>query len=420
MPYILGVVEGLLIKLLSFTMLKLLHVVSTMDPKLGGVSQAIRSMICGLENEGGVANEVVAVDAVDSPFISEDSFSMHAMGAPKGPLAFHEGLCDWLRKNLGRFDVVIAHGIWQYHSYAVSRALRDQRRAGASGILPRFYVMPHGMMDPYFQCSRSRRFKALRNTLYWKAVESRAVTTADGMLFTCEDEMILARRPFRPYAPKRECVIGLGVEDPPSFSREMEEAFRAKCPDLGEQPYLLFLSRIDPKKGVDLLIRAYAMLLRKSSGNNTPQLVIAGPLDSPYGAAMGRLASELIPGGGQVHFPGILSGDAKFGAFYGCEAFVLPSHQENFGIAVVEALACAKAVLISNKVNIWREIVEGGGGIATEDDEAGVECLLNAWMKMSHTEKQAMGMNARRVFIASFTTRRASKRLLAAVQENAI
>jgi hypothetical protein len=72
----------------------------------------------------------------------------------------------------------------------------------------------------------------------------------------------------------------------------------------------------------------------------------------------------------------MLSGAAKWGALYGCEAFVLPSHQENFGIAVVEALACGKPVLISDQVNIWREIVEDGAGLVEGDAEEGVEKLL--------------------------------------------
>jgi glycosyltransferase involved in cell wall biosynthesis len=77
----------------------------------------------------------------------------------------------------------------------------------------------------------------------------------------------------------------------------------------------------------------------------------------------------------------MLEGDAKWGAFYGCEAFVLPSHQENFGISVVEALACDKPVLISSKVNIWREISEDNAGIVEEDTLEGVRRLLRLYLK---------------------------------------
>jgi len=84
--------------------------------------------------------------------------------------------------------------------------------------------------------------------------------------------------------------------------------------------------------------------------------------------------------GGEIHAVDMLQGDAKWGALYGCEAFVLPSHQENFGIAVVEALACGKLVLISDQVNIGREIVEDGAGLVEGDTEEGVEKLLRQFL----------------------------------------
>jgi hypothetical protein len=125
-----------------------------------------------------------------------------------------------------------------------------------------------------------------------------------------------------------------------------------------------------------------------------PDLVIAGPgWDSGYGPEVRALIDETnrsiaitehrilnTENFARVHPVDMLAGDSKWGALYGCEAFVLPSHQENFGIAVVEALACGKPVLISDQVNIWREIVEDGAGIAEADTEEGVEKLLRRFL----------------------------------------
>ena len=77
----------------------------------------------------------------------------------------------------------------------------------------------------------------------------------------------------------------------------------------------------------------------------------------------------------------MLQGDAKWGAFYAAEVFALPSHQENFGVAVAEALACGTPVLISNKVNIWQEIAEDGVGLVEEDDLEGTTRLLERWRR---------------------------------------
>jgi len=103
-----------------------------------------------------------------------------------------------------------------------------------------------------------------------------------------------------------------------------------------------------------------------------------------------------------VYFPGMLTGAAKWGAFYGCEAFVLPSHQENFGIAVVEALTCNKPVLISNQVNIWREIHDGGAAVVADDTNDGTYSMLYNWSRLSSEDKEKMGNHARNCYERHF------------------
>ena len=128
---------------------------------------------------------------------------------------------------------------------------------------------------------------------------------------------------------------------------------------------------------MDLLVRAYLQILETEKLKpDLTALVIAGPgWDSEYGLKIRRM----IAGQSSIHAVGMLEGDAKWGALHRCSAFVLPSHQENFGIAVAEALACNKPVLISNKVNIWREITQDGAGSMAEDDLGGTIQLLRAF-----------------------------------------
>ena len=118
-----------------------------------------------------------------------------------------------------------------------------------------------------------------------------------------------------------------------------------------------------------------------------------------------------------ITFTGMLSGNLKWGAFSAADAFVLPSHQENFGIAVVEALACGVPVLISNKVNIWREIVNDGAGLADEDDLAGVTRLLNRWIDLPAAERDTMRTNARNCFVRHFEINRATDSLLRVLEK---
>jgi glycosyltransferase involved in cell wall biosynthesis len=335
------------------------------------------------------------------------------------------------------------------------------------------------MLDPWFQRHPSRRLKAWRNWFYWKVIEKHVVNGVNGLLFTCEQELLLARETFPGYRPKREINVGYGVVEPPARTPEMDAAFRATTPELNGRPYLLFISRIHPKKGVDLLLKAYASVLRNGTierplpetgtadsgpssrfmlsrralapvaacGEATkpglapngslneqsqtgrgepngmgelrrevPDLVVAGPIDSEYARRMISMAKELGLSD-RVHFPGMLSGDAKWGAFYGCEAFVLPSHQENFGIAVAEALACSKPVLISNQVNIWREIESSGAGIVADDTEQGTYQLLERWGALSSLEKVSLGSRAYQCYRTHFDIVQSTNRMANALME---
>jgi len=382
--------------------MRLLRVIASMDPASGGPCQGIRNLVPELERLG-VANEVVCLDDPASDFLVHDRFPIHALGPSKSRWCYHARLIPWLIENLPRFDAVIVHGLWLFPSHAVRKAAR-----GLRGPVPRICVMPHGMLDPYFQRERSRRAKALRNWIYWKLIESKVVNEADALLFTCEQELRLAREPFRPYRPQREINVGYGIAEPPPATSALPEAFLAKCIGLGDRPYFLFLGRIHEKKGVDLLIRAFAS---EPASPTLPALVIAGPVDSDFARAMQTLAGELCPRD-TVFWSGMLTGDAKWGAFHGCDAFVLPSHQENFGIAVAEALACVKPVLISNQVNIWREIEGAGGGLVADDSEEGIRTLFQRWGKLSAVEKETMGKQARLCHETHFAVKPAAERLV--------
>jgi len=382
--------------------MKLIHVVSGMDPKDGGISQAVRTMINGLDSEG-LVNEIVCMGSPSSK--TSDPLHIHYVGPGKSSWLYNAKLGKWLSKNIDRFDAVLVHGLWQYHTYAVYEVLKNQ-----DGTKPMVFVMPHGMLDPWFQRAKGRKIKAIRNWFIWKMMEHRIVNKSDGLLFTCETEKILAKETFVPYHPKSETVVGLGVHPPPVFSEEMRHAFYEKCPELEDKNYLLFLSRIHIKKGVDLLIDAYLSL--KSEGYELPALVIAGPgLATSYGLHVQLQALK----DKNIYFPGMLDGPAKWGAFYGCETFVLPSHQENFGIAVVEALACGKFVLISDQVNIWREIKKNRAGLVEKDNKEGVKLLLKNWIHLTAIEKKEMSDKAKETYFKNYSVEQAVKKLRNAI-----
>jgi glycosyltransferase involved in cell wall biosynthesis len=144
----------------------------------------------------------------------------------------------------------------------------------------------------------------------------------------------------------------------------------------------------------------------RSSKHDLPLLIVAGPgLETPYGRKIRQLAGE----DNDILFPGMLDGQSKWGAFYGCEAFILPSHQENFGIAVAEALACGKPVLISDQINICKEIEADEGGIVASDTLAGTYDLLRNWELLNVPEKQRFMLKAKECYERRYSESVAAK-----------
>jgi glycosyltransferase involved in cell wall biosynthesis len=240
------------------------------------------------------------------------------------------------------------------------------------------------------------------------------------VLFTCEEERRLARDSFWLYRCTEQ-VVGFGTQEPPDAIERQRLAFLERFPKLRGRRLLLFLGRMHPKKGPDLVLEAFAALLRKAEHepNQLPHLVMAGPDDSSYCL---DLKSRVLSLGIVAHttWTGLLEGDAKWGALRTADAFVLPSHQENFGIAVAEALACGVPVLISRQVNIWREVIAHQAGFVDDDDLPGTQRQLERWIAMDGDERAAFATRARNCFKQEFDlvrTARALNEMIAAASE---
>lgn len=403
---------------------RILHVISSMDPTLGGPIQGVHNYVEECFKHS-MKNEVVCLDEPHKSFIREQNIVVHALGPANNCWSYSNKLRPWLKQHLHRFDVVLIHGLWLYNGYAVMKEMEALKKQQSYPIhFPKVFVMPHGMLDPYFQQAPERKLKAIRNSIYWQFIESKVVNRANGVLFTCKEELLLARKTFNNYHPNKEYNILYGIANPPPFNVAMNEVLHQQCPSLAKRPYLLFLSRIHQKKGIESLIQAYAEVYVNNTGisgeskaPNFPLLVIAGPgLNTPYGKKLQQLIERL-----HLHdlvvFPGMISGDAKWAAFYGCDCFVLPSHQENFSIAVAEALACSKPVLISKKINIWREINNCNAGLMEDDTLEGTISLLLNWKNLSEGEKFIMKENARNCYENNFAIGPATIRMLKVFHE---
>jgi len=370
--------------------LRILHIVATISPAAGGPSEAIQ-MLIRYAPPGDTA-ELATLDDPAAEFLAALPFPVHAFGSGKHRW-WRPALLRWLHANRSRFDGVLVHGLWEYTGWAARRAF--------AGKVP-YAVFPHGMLDPWFK--RTYPAKHLKKWLYWLFAEYWNLRSATRVLFTTETERRLAQHTFWP-ARWTPLVTPLGSEPPPADTAPLLDAFYARCPELRGKRFLLFLGRIDPKKGCDLLVDAFAAYDPVAMDDPGLHIVMAGPESGDYGNALRRKV-DASGFADRIHWPGMILGDAKWGALAACEAFILPSHQENFGIAVVEALASGKPVLISDQVNIAPEIAAAHCGLVEPDTLAGTRQLLERWLAMDTDARAAMSDNARRKFSADYDMRR--------------
>lgn len=266
------------------------------------------------------------------------------------------------------------------------------------------------MMDPWFR--QAYPLKHLAKQGFWWLWQGKALRDAQAVLFTCEQERQLASGAFRGPGYK-ERVVAYGTAEPPPERPGDVDAFRQLVPALGARPYLLFMSRIHPKKGCDLLVQAFAQV---AADYPEVDLVIAGPDQVGLRSQLLEMA-EAAGIAERIHWPGMVAGAAKAGALRGALAMVLPSHQENFGIVVAEALAYSRPVLISNRVNIWREVEEAGAGLVEADTLEGTASLLRRFLMLDSDERAAMGDAGHALFHERFTARAAASDLASVLAE---
>jgi len=393
--------------------LHILHVISSLSPADGGPPRAVRQLVEAYI-EIGEGIEVVCLDPPGETFLAGIPCPVHALGPPSlGRYGFSPRLWRWLLDNAHRFDGIVMNGIWTFPGIAVSFAVRRAQKP--------YGVFIHGALDPWF--NRTYPLKHLKKLLYWP-LQHAVLQDAQAVFFTSETERDLAVTSFRP-SRWNSVVVPYGINDPEErrtthelvgkndverrkeprgTSTEQIEAFYNGVPELRDRRFLLFLARLHEKKGCDLLLKAFAKVA--ASAPNV-DLVIAGPDQAGMEAKLRRLAGKLGIAG-RVHWPGLIGGDIKWGALRACEAFVLPSHQENFGIAVVEALAIGRPVLISNQVNIWADIADDGAALVDDDTLEGTARLLRRWVDLPALERSAMGLRARASFVRRFAMNRAA------------
>jgi glycosyltransferase involved in cell wall biosynthesis len=311
-----------------------LHVIPSVSLVRGGPSQAILELATASRG-GGLELEIIATND-DGPGVLKvplgEPVEFHgarvrffpSWSPPVRPLrefAYSASLSRWLRQHVREFDLVHVHALF---SYASSIGMRIARQAGVPYI-----VRPSGLL-----CRWSLQQSRLRKRLFLALLDRANLNGSAAIEFTSEQEQHEAAD-LKLTAPGFVMPYGLNL---PVIIPGARDKLRERLHLPPDEPILLFLSRLHPKKGVQHLIPAAAALAGRRF-----TLVIAGSGDPAFEGELRHLASSAPPG--RIRFVGFAAGEFKQELLQGADVFVLPSYSESFAIAVMEALAVGVPVV---------------------------------------------------------------------------
>lgn len=365
--------------------MRLLHVISSLDPRLGGTVEVVRAFSAEQARQEHAVT-VLTLDAPGQAYFAKMSVPVIALGPSRTGFSYNAKLAAWLRKHRAEYDAVILHGIFEYAVLGAWRGLRG-------GATP-WFVYPHGMLDQYFE---RFRLKHLKKVIYWRLWLSRIFREADGVLYTAEEEQRQGELAFTPYAA-HGMLTPLGTAAPDAGEPDARGIFFEKFPQLTGCRVVLFMGRNHAKKGLDLAIGALAEL---APDFPDVRLVVASPPSPLEDARLQALCAKLgVPE--RVLWAGFLAGTLRSGALAAAGLFVLPSHGDNFALAAVESMARGLPVAITNKVNIWREVERYGAGLVEDDTVEGTARALRQWLRLTPEQCRHMSHQARRCFAECF------------------
>jgi glycosyltransferase involved in cell wall biosynthesis len=330
--------------------MKILHVIANLAPRYGGPSKACWEMARAVAQLGHQVS--IYTTNQDGPGI---------LPVPTDRPEWREGVevryfpiqsprfwgASWplaraLRQAIKDVDLVHVHNLYLFHDLMSGRYCR------ILGVP--YLIQPHGSLDPFIH----RRHRWRKRVMEW-GFQNHNLRDASAILFTTAQERDLAA-PFTFGTPGVVAPLGMDLDE---FAELPEPgSFRRRHPEIGDKQIILFFGRINFKKGLDILAKAFGVVARR---RQDVHLVIAGPDNDGWGA---RVRTWLGEAGvlDRTTFTGMLLGPDRLAVLRDAGMFVLPSYSENFGLAVIEAMAVGLPVIISDQVNIWREVETGGAG----------------------------------------------------------
>lgn len=361
---------------------KILRLIGTLNPEYGGPAKAIIDHSHALIQQGYDVS-IVTSDHKYKRYYKEKKIKIINLGPAIGEYKLNFKLFFWLKKNRYKFNNFFVHGLWQFNTLAARLLLKNN-----------FFVFSHGQLDPYF---KSEIFKCLKKKVYWALIEKKNLLYSKSLLLTSDNEKKLIKNTYVNTNDIKKKVVEYGILKPKINIKDSEKLFYSKFKKLKNIKYFIFLGRFHKKKGCEIILKVLEKFKKKKI---KVKVLMVGPNNNYKKTLIKR--ADILKINDMIIWSDTLIGGLKWVALKKSEAMILPSHGENFGVSLVEAMSLSKPIITTNKVNIFTYISFTKSGIITSNNLNSFYKGVTRFLNLSKSEKKKMSKNSYSCFLKYF------------------
>ena len=367
--------------------LKILRIIHSLDPKLGGPTKATIDSSLALLKQNFIV-DIATSDLKNSKFYRSRKIRIINAGPCIGRYNLNIKLFLWILNHRHKYDAFIIHGLWQFQSLLARILLKK-----------RYFIFTHGQLDPYFGTNINKNFlKKIYKKIYWFIIERKNLLSSQSVLLTSLGEKESLKKTFVNTSGIKKKIIRYGIIKPKISKKRMLKKFFKRFSILKNKKFYLFLGRFHEKKGCEIIVES----VKKLKDNFKNIILFVGPItESKYELEVKYLIKKYNLQK-KIIISDALSGDLKWGAIIASRAMVLASHGENFGVSLVESLSLGKPVITTNKVNISNEILKFKAGFISRNQTKQFSYILKKFDNLKNKDLKKLSKNARNCFKKNF------------------